>query len=53
MNLLCENKPSGGKSDPNMPNLNDLIGFQFDIKLLFLALLDMLVQFELLFDVLA
>jgi hypothetical protein len=20
-NLFCENKPSGGKSDPNMPNL--------------------------------
>jgi hypothetical protein len=20
MNLFCENKPSGGKNDPNMPN---------------------------------
>jgi hypothetical protein len=20
MNLFCKNKPSGGKSDPNMPN---------------------------------
>jgi hypothetical protein len=32
---------------------NDFIGLQFDINLLFLALLDMLVHFELLFDVLA
>jgi hypothetical protein len=24
MNLFCENKPSGGKSEPNMPNPSKL-----------------------------
>jgi hypothetical protein len=38
MNLFCKNKPSGGKSDPNMPNpMNNVIGLQFDINLHFLA----------------
>jgi hypothetical protein len=49
MNLFCENEPSGGKSDPNMPNLLMIL---FVFNLLFLALLDMLVQSKSLFDVL-
>jgi hypothetical protein len=49
-NMFSENKPSGGKSDPNMPNsLKILLVF----NLHFWALLDMLVLNELLFDVLA
>ena len=50
MNLFCENKPCGGKSDLNKPNPTMIL---FVFNLLFLALLDMLVHFELLFDVLA
>jgi hypothetical protein len=54
MNLFCENKQSSGKNGPNMPNpMITLLVFHFHINLLFLALLDMLVQFELFFDVLA
>jgi hypothetical protein len=52
MNLFCENKPSGGWSK-YAKSFDNFIGLQFDTNLLFLALLDMLVQFELLFDVLA
>jgi hypothetical protein len=49
-NLFCENKPSGGKIDPNIPNsLKILLVF----NLHFLALLDILVRSELLFNVLA
>jgi hypothetical protein len=48
--LYCENKPSGGKSDPNMPNsLKILLVFNLHLW----ALLDMLVWNELLFNVLA
>ena len=40
-NLFCENKPSGGKSDPNMPNsLKTLLVF----NLHFWVLIDMLVR---------
>jgi hypothetical protein len=38
-NLICENKPSGGKSDPNMPNLKwENLVFKF-------ALLRMMLHF--------
>jgi hypothetical protein len=43
--VFCENKPSGGKSDPNMPKLYvKLIGLQFA---LFRSSLKMLLHFEL------
>jgi hypothetical protein len=49
-NLFCENKPSGGKSDPNMPNsIKILLVF----NLHFLVFLDTLFRNELLFNVLA
>jgi hypothetical protein len=49
-NLFCENKPSGGKGDPNMPNsIKILLVF----NLHFLVFLDTLVRKELLFNVLA
>jgi hypothetical protein len=43
--LICKNKPSGGKNDPNMPNLSQKqLGLQFK---------SMLQVLHLLFDVLA
>jgi hypothetical protein len=54
MNLFCENKPSGGKSDPNMPNpLMILFVFNLTSICSSYLFLDMLVHIELPFDVLA
>jgi hypothetical protein len=49
MNLFCENKPSGGKNDPNIPNpMIILLVFNLTSICTFSSHLDMLVHFELL-----
>jgi hypothetical protein len=54
MNLFCKNKSSGGKHDLNVPNpMIILLVFNLTSICTFSSHLDMLVHYELPFDVLA